>query len=68
VKTLNNPILYKGIFTELKAGKCFPNVRIEYSTITWQNEQDFRADSIEKFAGNGLKRGSEGFARKLFTL
>jgi hypothetical protein len=37
----------RGIFTELKDYNYFRRARIEYGTIVWPQEQDFRSETIE---------------------
>ena len=41
------PYLDKGIFKQLKDYNYFRRARIEFGTITWPNEQDFRPETIE---------------------
>lgn len=40
------PYLDKGIFVELKDPSYFRQVRIEYGTVTWPNEQDFSPETL----------------------
>lgn len=41
------PYLEKGIFKELKDKNLFNSVRLAFGGVSWPNQQDFSADTIE---------------------
>ncbi|MBI3183347.1 MAG: DUF2442 domain-containing protein [Myxococcales bacterium] len=40
------PLLEHGVFKELKDPSYFRQVRVEFGTVTWPNEQDICPDSL----------------------
>ncbi len=42
-----SPYLNIGVFNELKDKRYFRQVKIAYGGISWPNEQDFSAETIE---------------------